>query len=840
MAGDLNITSNPLPSFLTKWQQLAPVAQQVSPMASNAVFGMDLQRLKAGQQPFSQAELALGLQSASDLENHLPAKSPQGLLGLVKNIPSAAVHDLTNVLTSIPKVPATALKEAEALPQAPGAISKAISDQSLTEFAKAPGIRDLPFSFTLQNLSHPTELLKHPIMTALDLAPAEGEVGKFIPEEYKAAVAEPIRQTLDKFGVGPISSGTSRIVNVAERQALAGTRDIVENATKLAEGLSPEDRAALQQALVAAPHGEMLKVGQMELPGIAPGTGELPPELADRLSQVKEAQNQLNNIRKGARQTAVNTIASTYGKSESYLKAQYGEQAAKLAANTGATADDAFRAILHHEGLSEFSPHQVVPGTKAILGESVYVPDEVNKVLTRMFNPHLKTGLGSVYDKAMGLFRTAVLPLSVHWHLVHATGTMGLILADTGPGIAKYMGEAWQMAHDGTLPPEISQLSDATAKDIMSGKAMSEDDSFNLVKGKELQDMLNSSKFRDYAAQVGKPLDKLITGSYRVSGMIDRMGGAAAYLYGKDKALAEGLTEEEGHALGVKQANQVLHDWDGMTPVERQVIRSVFPFYGWMKTIGKYILRYPVNHPLRASVMTNFAKNELEDTKTGIPEEYRNYFFFGKPNAQGTQKALYINRINPFADVSSIFTLGGLLSQTNPFVGGILDALGVNPQTGAGQAFPKVVYNPMTGRQEAQHQNAIESILQNFVPQETAIQRLFHVESADQKALKQSNPDAYGNEIWSSLGLPAPKKENLPRIAANAEIQREQALVPELNAIIKSGNFDALRSYNSPALTGLANKLDQLKAAGLLDQFTSTKNGTSKLDAQKVYKLLGL
>lgn len=842
MAGPVNFSINTeLPSFLTKWQQLAPVAQQVSPQASNAMFGLDLQRLKAGQQPHTKTELQFGLASANDLQNHLPTQKPRGILGLIQHIPAAAVGDLTNVLTSIPKLPATALHEVEALPQAPGAISKAIQDQSLSEFAKAPGIRDLPFSFTLQNLGHPTEFLKHPVMTALDLAPAEGEALKFVPEEYKAAVAAPIAKTLDKFGVGPISSGSSRIVNVAERQALAGARDIVENAAKLAEGLTPEERAQLQAALIAAPHGEILKVGQMELPGIAPGTGDLPPQLADKLSQLKEAQNQLNNIRKGARQTAVNTIASTYGKSLSYLKAQYGEQAAQLAADTGATVEDAFQAILHKEGLSEFHPHQVVPGTKAIQqGEPIYVPDEINKTLTRMFNPHLKTGLGSVYDKAMGLFRTAVLPLSVHWHLVHTAGTMGLLLADTGPSVFKYMADAWHMAHDGTLSPEISQLSNATARDIMSGKALSEDDAWNLIKGKELQDMLNGSKFREYAATVGKPIDKLISGSYRVSGMIDRMGGAAAYLYGRDRALAEGLTEGEAHALGVKQANQILHDWDGMTPVERQVIRSVFPFYGWMKTISKYVLRYPVNHPLRTSIMTNFAKNELADAKTGIPEEYRNYFMFGKPNKQGNQKALYINRINPFSDVTSLFTLGGLLSQTNPFIGGILNALGVNPQTGAGQAFPHVVYNPMTGRQEAAHQNAIESILQNFVPQETALSRIFKLESASQKALKSTNPTAYANEFWSSLGIPAPRTLNLPGIAGNAEIQREQALIPTLDAFIKNGNFAALRQFGSPELDQVATKLEQLQKAGLLNQYRSNKNGVMKLDAKKVYSLLGL
>lgn len=849
MAGPVDLSiNNDFPNFLAKWQALNPNVQQVSPQASQAVFGMDLQRLKAGQKPYSKDDLLAGLGAANTLQNTLPSKQPRGLFGLIKNIPSAAVGDVRNILTSVPHLPQTLLHEAEALPQAPAAIGQAISDQSISELAKAPGIRDLPFSFTLQNLSHPTEFLKHPAMTLLDLAPAEGAAADLLPEEFKASVAKPITDMFDKFGVGPIASGATRTMNIAERQAYNGASEIVQNASALADGLTPAEKKMLQDALVAAPQHEVLRVGQMEFPGVAPGTGTLPPELHDRLMQLKESREQLHSVQNGARQVAMGTLANTYGKGLSYLTVQYGEQATKLAADTGATVGDALSAILNREGLEHFRPDQIVPGMKPLDGEPIYVPKVLNDTLSKMYNPRAISGFGNVYDKAMNVFRSAVIPLSPHWHLVHSVGTAAVLAADTGPGILKYMSDAYEMAHNHTVPVEISQLDGSSIRDIMSGKsvpqalakAVSKDDLWNLSKGKELHDMLNGDKFREHAATIGKPLSKMIDGSYRVSSMIDRMAGAARYLYGKDRALEEGLSPEEAHIAAVKEANGILHDWDGYTPIERSVIRRAFPFYGWVKTISKYVLRYPVNHPLRASFMANFAKTELEDAKSGIPEEYRNYFMFGKPNSQGNQKALYINRMNPFADVTSLFTLGGLLSQTNPFVGGILNALGINPQTGAGQAFPHVVYNPMTGKQEAAHQNVIESILQNFIPQETAISRLLGIQSSGQKALKLTNPNAYANEFWSSLGIPNLRTVNMPQIAANAEIQRRQALVPELDAIIKSGKFGQLRQYGSPELDVVASKLEQLQKAGLLDQFTSTKDGVTKLDAKKVYQLLGL
>lgn len=830
-----------LPSFVQKWQQLQPYAQTIPQDASNAVFNLDLTRLKAGQTPYSPDETLLGLQSAADLQNHLPTQHRKGLLGMIEGVPSAALHDLSNVLTNVPHLPGQVIHEIGALPQAPAAISQGLAHGSLAEIARAPGVRDIPGAFVAQNLSHPSELLKHPGMTLLDLAPYTSEGIKLLPEAFRDSVKTQLGQTMDKFQVGPVATGTTRMVNVAQRQADLAIHAISSEAAKLVEGLPPEVGAKLQRALVAEPHASPVLDGQMELAGIANNaTADFTPSEIEQFSRLKDWQSRIDSIRKGSRQAAAAAIADSYGTPYAELAAKHADLIDQVVRQTGAAPKDVFDAIMKREGMVEYQPGRIVQGVKGLGGEPVYVPKVVNHTLTRMFNENIKTGLGKAYDQAMGVFRTAVLPLSVHWHIVHGTGSLAMLAADTGPSAFANLGKAAEMVREGTLPPEISQITaegGSRLRELLNPK--SPRDIFDLQKGAEIAKMLDSNRFSTYAEKVGKPFNGVLNGSYRVAGMIDQMTGALAYLYGKEKGLKAGVGEEAAHAAGIEQANRVLHDWDGITPVERQIVRSVFPFYAWMKTISKYLVKYPMNHPFRTSIMSNFSNNELADAKSGIPDEYRNYFVWGKPDKMGNSKAAYINRINPFADVTSLFTLGGILGSTNPFIGAVTSALGIQ-QTGAGQAFPDVVYNPATGKQEAAHKNYFENLAQSFIPQETAISRMLGIENAQQKRLKLTNPESYKNQFWSSLGLPNVRKVNLPAIAANAEINRYQVLGRKVNADIKSGNFEGLRTFQDPRFNALADRLEQLDAAGALAPFQNTKNGVRQLDTQRVLSLLGL
>ncbi len=818
MAEPINLDApTQLPNFLQKWQDLQPVVAQ-TPQAARAVFGLDLQRLKAGQQPYSKNEVAVGVRTASDLMSHLPAAKPQGILGLIKHLPGAAVSDLEQVVTNIPRIPWQLIEEAKALPSAPGLLAKGIADQSLKEISNVPGIRMLPGSFMVGNLADPSNILKHPVMSALDVAPFLGEGVKLLPEDFRTATRTRLGETLDKFQVGPVSVGTNRVVNVARRQAERSVDEIAKSANDFVNQFSPEEKKVLQNALDA----------EGEFPYV-------PPHLEQAFKRVKGYSERLDTIKLHSNAAAMNTIAGTYGTDIDAFFTKHQDEITRVAAQSGADPVTVMRGIARREGLQEFRPNEIMPHLPATEGAPVFVPKAVNEALTRLYNPHIKTGMGKAYDQAIGVFRTAVLPLSLRWHVTNAAGMVAMVGAEVGPvGMMKYWKDAQGMVKNHTLPVELGQPGIFGERGF---KATQADAFFDLRKGQDLHNMLNSSQFGDYAAKLGKPLGQVIDKSYRVANLVDHMGTALGYLYGEGKATAKGLTKAEAHQAGVEMAQRVMYDWDAITPVERQIVKAVFPFYGWTKTISKYVMKYPMNHPFRASFVSNLGRAELEDQKSGIPEQYRQLLTFGKKDAEGTQKGFDVKRFNPFSDVASIFTLGGLLGQTNPFINGTLQAIGINRQTGAASAFPQTVFNPRTGRQEAVHKNPLEVIAQNFVPQSNVLFRLLGMESKEAQRLKATNPEAYRMQFWQALGIPAPQNVNMSKIAAQSEIQRFQALTANINAIVKSGDFDKLRAYG-PQLGAVADKLDSLKKAGLLDQFTVSKNGVSQLDAQKVFQAI--
>src|SRR5207253_7769971 len=106
-------------------------------------------------------------------------------------------------------------------------------------------------------------------------------------------------------------------------------------------------------------------------------------------------------------------------------------------------------------------------------------------------------------------------------------------------------------------------------------------------------------------------------------------------------------------------SRRVLIQWDNLTPIERSVIRPVLPFYGWISHILRYAYHYPIDHPFRAAVTASFARNELADLGTGMPQTLLNSLFLGNPDSNGKVTGINVGGLNPFRDVANYMTLGG-------------------------------------------------------------------------------------------------------------------------------------------------------------------------------------
>ncbi len=515
------------------------------------------------------------------------------------------------------------------------------------------------------------------------------------------------------------------------------------------------------------------------------------------------------------------TNESGWAKSGEQLFAEYEAMARRMMESgyrlpPGTTPGSLVNTLITND-YSVWNPKSLTPLAKGNLTranmKAMYVPKWLDKAMNDMY-PHSRSALGGVLDKAHSVFRTSILPLSPRWHINNVIGGAVMLSAEGGLGVWKHWGAARKMLKNGELPMEISRG---------AGNVPAADAAWQLATGRELGRIWQNEQLRKVQAtgqKGGQAFRQATDYSFHMGEQVDLFYRSLAYLEGKTKGQRLGLSHDAARKAGVEMADRVLQDWDRMTPVERSVIRMVFPFYGWMKHIMRFTMSMPIDHPVRTAIMANFARNEIEDWGTGIPERFFQMFTLGKPDANGTVQANFglnpldwsgsinMKGTNPFSDVANYMSLAGFVGQLSPVGSGLLEAMGINSATGTANLYPDTVYNEVLGRNVAKGPNPGLSILRNVIPQFDFVMDALGMTPAELRNLKINDPDLYNQRIFSSIGIPfIPKDLNLHREAALAEIARNKDATDALNRALRTGDWSGAEQYPqiAPLLSVLRN-----------------------------------
>lgn len=520
-----------------------------------------------------------------------------------------------------------------------------------------------------------------------------------------------------------------------------------------------------------------------------------------------------------ANDRVVGNIIERYGRSTEAMYNAYEKATVAQMAHLppGTEFRTVAQSLWERDGWILWRPTEIVPwrrprATLAAAERDVWVPASVSKTLQQMFPEGSQNLLKGVLEKATGLFKLAILPFSPRWHLYNTIGGGIMVGTRTGPSVLSHWKAAIQMMRDGTLPVEIARG---------MGSVPLEDAYWAYAAGGTMARWLQESmagRITSKGEKVGKAVGTAVQKSFDLNETVDLFYRSVSYLYGKTKAERAGLSPEVARAEGIHMANTVLQNWDRMTPFERQVMRTIFPFYGWMRHILGYTMTLPMDHPLRMSIISNFVRNEWTDYGEGLPERFFTMFFLGEPDEFGNIKAVNFRGSNPFSDVANYMTLAGFISQLNPAFSGVLEAMGVNTASGKADLYPDLTYDPVTGRTVPKTPSVARTVLTSLVPQGEAISSLFGFPSDEMRSLKMNNPDAYRQRILSTLGAPPiPQEVNLAREAALAELSRDKAAQTAFTAALKSGDWGDAMRYES--LRPLLRVIAGLQETGQLQQY---------------------
>lgn len=466
--------------------------------------------------------------------------------------------------------------------------------------------------------------------------------------------------------------------------------------------------------------------------------------------------------------------------------------------------------------------------------EAYYIPKAVAENLHRLVKP--PSLVGQIVEPFTNAFRYNVIGLSpqviANNFLSNAVATM----AEAGPGPFKYWSKAKEwLAHPELIPNEelkAMMLTENPALPTLNRDAWLKSRSFQkFTMGQNAYAAFTESAAAEALKRGKSALDGVVEKSLHLQRIGDNIYRGMVYMNEYDNLLSKGTSAEKAAAGAVEQVRRVLVDYSAFTPIERQAIRTIIPFYGYMGHAMRFIGRYPLDHPIRASIVTKLAEAERERLGA-LPDEFLGMLPLGGVNDKGQQTMIPLRPFSPFGDISDMFSLSGWLSATNPVISTVLESVGV--KRGEAEAYPTLRYNPQTGRMEPVTGGLFNNLLLNTIPRAGLFTSALGL-NAENKALRRYDPAAANRQLLSMAGIPTIYRSvDVPQEQMRSEVARELSASDVRNEAQRSGDWrEALRYPSLRAYFGQVLDMNGPQVADLTPD-------TPKSIADQLRQLIGV
>lgn len=429
-----------------------------------------------------------------------------------------------------------------------------------------------------------------PAMKAAQRARAQGHQVPLRPADMLAAgMPEPGYLTGGRsdladprqFGQGrvPIREGLTGVQGMrSEKRSLTSER-MPFSARTVAEQIGKEVRTAQMNAGIEALFikGEMPTVADV-----------IPPQ---RLAEIKAEASAIADNRVGRAPEDI----------ESRTRQAFGELvAAELEDVHG------YEPLIGDRGALQVGDY--TPGSKveyeAIADNTVVLPGGLKERLT----PHMRgKDMGkfmSAVAKMNSKFKGLVLPFSVRWQLGDLVG--GAYMAWSGGGVPP-----WELI-DGM---QAAKNLDAAGREAIFDNPDYQDASLNIDERNMMNATAPTAAPTTLGGRAWRKAGGIRRGSFKLNAAINRVNRQGYVLAKVQKLLdAEGLSLDDVTTNAkwddpkvqkaiqdaVDDANEVMGTFDEMTPFERNVVTSIFPFYAWNRHVTMLAWRTAIDHPSRA------------------------------------------------------------------------------------------------------------------------------------------------------------------------------------------------------------------------------------------------
>lgn len=465
--------------------------------------------------------------------------------------------------------------------------------------------------------------------------------------------------------------------------------------------------------------------------------------------------------------------------------------------------------ILKELGLRKWNPDEffnlgkarTMPGAD----EQLLIPQHIAHALTQITHRD-QFPMNGLWDKATNLFRFSILGLSPRFTLHIAVGGTYLLALRTNPAIFRYLPEAYRLVKSGTLPDDVAHALTQEGNAYIAYHHMA-----GRTAGRwALQEELNKLGIDPKYASIADYLHAAMNINFRFTRFVGNMQRALAFFDGMNKVgKLQFITDENGkrwvntssqraYYEGLKSVHRVMGDLRYMSPFERHWVTRALPFYGWTKHVLNYVLTMPVDHPLRAQILSNMAEANSDSVGQNLPMRIQLLLFLGQPDINGNVTAITDRYADPLRTVANYASLSGWLSALNPII--MAPFAKVDPEMvyGTNSLYPQVQYTQVFGvRQGGQGGSAMTS-LEQIVPELGSLDVAFGL-SQQYRHLSQTTPQAFKKDIYESLNIPFFNIQhlNLKQIAAKQAIDKYETAKAAATTAITTGTFTQLSGYKT-------------------------------------------
>lgn len=466
----------------------------------------------------------------------------------------------------------------------------------------------------------------------------------------------------------------------------------------------------------------------------------------------------------------------------------------------------------------EFSPEEIFPmATKSpttSVHEKVWLPREMRDVIVQSFDDS-QSFFTHLFEPVTNTFRVSVLLFAPAWHWNNIMSN-SLMTSLSNPRAWGKIAEQWQMMGGGKGMVETMKGTqgldsglEASVRGIgqeftprmvraqfvgltgavenlaidvsrRKGRMAMENNVARARTGWRILDEVQKSKGLDVTKSA---FHKMTNGSLGLNSFFDDLFRRANFEAFADKYEAQlraevaagGRTPPGGiEALAAERAlksmQDWLMDWTQLLPVERGILRSVFPFYSFMSHIMRAAVKFPFDHPVRVAVINAFTRAEIEDWESRYPPIFRRLLGMADVDEKDHWLGINVDSFNPFRDVGNLMTMGTLLSSTHPMIQTALQQVGVDPMSGGPEYAPHFIYDPVNaGGRSYDAGNPIINLAADLVPQSQAIARWMGLDS-DFRQFAEENPAAANRAIASGLRIPIVYRD----VDVNAEVAKDE------------------------------------------------------------------